>query len=189
MVRWWVRLREALVAQSHVDTTSMIESSKIVFVCIIAAVLYGVVHDQITARICLEYFTVFHPPVFVTQSPTLLAFGWGIIATWWMGAFLGVLLALAARAGSYPKLSAINLLKPIGKLLGLLGFVLTQRGIVSPPPWVALSLPQEAHARFMADWWTHNASYAVAFFGGIALCILQYRKRIKVGQDRFNRTI
>jgi hypothetical protein len=38
--------------------------------CIFAAVLYGVLHDQITARVCLEYFTVFHPPVFATQSPT-----------------------------------------------------------------------------------------------------------------------
>jgi hypothetical protein len=188
------RLREVLIAQSHVDTTSMIESLKIVLVCVIAAVLYGVVHDQITVRICLEYFTVFHPRVFVTQSPTLLAVGWGIIATWWMGAFLGVLLAFAARAGSYPKLSAINLLKPIGKLLGLmagsavfaglLGFVLARQDIVSPPPWVSLSLSQGAHARFMADWWTHNASYAVAFFGGIALCVLQYRRRIKVGRNR-----
>ena len=80
------------------------ESLKIVLVCIAAAVLYGIVHDQFTARACIEYFTVFHPPVFRTQSPTLLGFGWGIIATWWVGAILGVLLALTARAGPRPKL-------------------------------------------------------------------------------------
>jgi hypothetical protein len=96
----------------------MVESLKICFVSICAAILYGVIHDQITARVCLEYFTVFHPPIFETQSPTLLALGWGVIATWWMGAFLGVLLAIAARVGSRPKLSAVNLLKPIGKLPG-----------------------------------------------------------------------
>lgn len=61
------------------------EFLKIVALCISASVLYGIVHDQITARICVEYFTVFHPPVFATTSPTLLGFGWGVIATWWAG--------------------------------------------------------------------------------------------------------
>jgi hypothetical protein len=60
---------------------SEMESFKIVLGCVLAAVLYGIVHDQFTARICLEYFTVFHPPVFQTQSPTLLGFEWGVIAT------------------------------------------------------------------------------------------------------------
>jgi hypothetical protein len=36
------------------------EALKIAFTCVIAAVIYGIVHDQFTARICLEYFTVFH---------------------------------------------------------------------------------------------------------------------------------
>ena len=163
------------------------ESLKIMLLCTAAAIFYGVVHDQITARICLEYFTVFHPPVFATQSPTLLAFGWGVIATWWMGVFLGVLLALAARSGSQPKLSAIALVKPIGQLVavmfgcallaGLAGFVLARRGLISPPEWVSYKLASGVHARFMADWWAHNASYVVGFFGGIVVCIAQYRRR------------
>lgn len=168
----------------------MIEFLKIVLVCIAAAVLYGIVHDQITARICVEYFTVFHPPVFATRSPTLLAFGWGVIATWWMGAFLGVLLAVAARTGSRPKIFTADLLKPIAKLLavmfgcallaGVMGFVLAQRGRISPPEWVSSELAPGFYARFMADWWAHIASYAAGFFGGIIFCIAQYRKRTKV---------
>jgi len=63
------------------------EALKIAVTCIVAAVLYGIVHDQFTARICIEYFTIFHPPVFHTQSPTLLGIGWGILATWWVGVF------------------------------------------------------------------------------------------------------
>lgn len=163
------------------------ESIKIVLASIAAAILYGIVHDQFTARICIEYFTVFHPPVFVTQSPTLLGLGWGIIATWWVGAFLGLILAVAARVGSRPKLLAVALFKPIGKLLlfmgagavvsGLTGFTLARLGLISPPGWVASVLAPSAHARFMADWWAHGASYAVGFFGGIGLCIAQYRKR------------
>jgi len=46
--------------------------------------------------------------------------GWGIVATWWVGAILGVLLAVAARAGSRPKLPVAALLSSIGKLLLLM---------------------------------------------------------------------
>jgi hypothetical protein len=31
---------------------------------------------------------------------------------------------------------------------------------------------------FVVDWYAHTGSYASGFFGGIVLCILQYRKRI-----------
>ncbi len=165
----------------------VIESLKIVLTCIIAAIFYGVIHDQFTARICLEYFTVFHPPIFNTQSPTLLALGWGIIATWWVGAILGFLLAIASRAGSRPKLPAVALLTPIAKLLllmsacaalsGFAGFILARRGTIAPPEWVASTLLPAAYPSFIADWYAHSASYAVGFIGGIALCITQFRRR------------
>jgi len=94
------------------------QSLKIIGVCVLAAVFYGIVHDQFTARICLEYFTIFHPPIFGrTQSPTLLAFGWGVLATWWVGMILGIFLAIAARAGSRPKLSVKDGLPMIRRLL------------------------------------------------------------------------
>jgi hypothetical protein len=51
----------------------------IIILCIASAVVYGIVHDQITARICVEYFTIGHPPVFATESPTLLGLGWGAV--------------------------------------------------------------------------------------------------------------
>src|SRR3954451_19765307 len=63
----------------------MMQALAIVLLSILAAVLYGIVHDQVTARICVEYFTIGHPPVFDTESPTLLGLGWGVIATWWVG--------------------------------------------------------------------------------------------------------
>ena len=163
------------------------QSIKIILTCVVAAILYGTIHDQVTARICVEYFSVFHPPVFPTQSPTLLALGWGVIATWWMGAFLGILLAIAARAGSRTKISRSELVLPIAKLLammgvlatvaGLVGYVLSRQGAIAPPQWIASALPQGKHARFMADWWAHNASYCVGFFGGIGLCLVTFRRR------------
>ena len=57
------------------------EAFKIVAFCIAAAVVYGILHDQVTAHVCVEYFTIAHPPVFPTESPFWLAVGWGIIAT------------------------------------------------------------------------------------------------------------
>ena len=96
---------------------SSMESLKIVLLCILAAILYGILHDQVTARGCVEYFTIGHPPIFQTDDPTLIAFGWGVIATWWMGEILSIPAVLAARVGSWPKFSAANLLRPIGCLL------------------------------------------------------------------------
>lgn len=163
------------------------ESLKIVLVCIGAAILYGIAHDQVTARVCIEYFTVFHPPVFATHSPTLLGLGWGVIATWWVGASLGILLAVTGRVGSRPKLTTIALIKPIAALLlvmggcallsGVVGFLLAQAHVVGPPAWVSSVLAPSARARFTADWWAHGASYLVGFVGGMALCAIQYKKR------------
>src|SRR5207253_9449473 len=89
----------------------------IILLAVIAAVSYGVVHDQVTARVCVEYFTIGHPPVFDTDDPTLLGLGWGVIATWWVGLMLGVPMAVVARAGSLPKRSALSLVRPIGILM------------------------------------------------------------------------
>ena len=169
----------------------IVESLKIVLLCILAAMVYGIIHDQFTARICLEYFTVFHPQIFLTQSPTLLAFGWGILATWWVGAFLGLILAFSARIGSRPKLTARDVFPYVARLLlvmgacafaaGVLGYLLAKRGLIAPPPFIAQT-PNLAASNFMADWWAHSASYASGFFGGLVVCVLAYRKRQQLGR-------
>jgi hypothetical protein len=158
------------------------EFLKIVGGCIVAAVLYGVVHDQITARVYLPYFTVFHPPVFHTQSPTLQALGWGIIATWWMGAFLGFLLAMACRVGTPPKLGLGDMLRPIGLLLLVMAATAIVCGIAgfvwgSVPGEMRGMLPPASERRFLADWWAHSASYACGFIGGLFVCALALEKR------------
>jgi hypothetical protein len=57
------------------------ETLKIVGFAALAAIVYGIGHDQVTAHLCVEYFTIGHPPIFPTASPFLLALGWGVIAT------------------------------------------------------------------------------------------------------------
>jgi len=48
------------------------EAAKIVLLSMASAITYGIIHDQVTARICVEYFTIGHPPIFGTEDPTLL---------------------------------------------------------------------------------------------------------------------
>ncbi len=78
----------------------------IVLQCVAACVVYGVIHDQFTVRICLEYFTIGHPPVFPTVNPTLLALGWGVIASWWVGVLVGIPLASAGTKDLPPAAEA-----------------------------------------------------------------------------------
>src|SRR5215470_2611517 len=102
----------------------------IVLFCILAAVVYGIAHDQVTARVCVEYFTIGHPAVFDTASPTLLGLGWGVLATWWVGLLLGLLLALAARIGARPKRTVRSLLRPVLLLLVVMGALSVLAGLV-----------------------------------------------------------
>lgn len=169
------------VLQFLTQPVAGLEILKIVLLCIAAAVLYGIVHDQITARVCVEYFTIGHPPMFDTESPTLLAFGWGVIATWWAGAILGVPAALVAQIGSWPRYSARMLLRPIGVLLGVMAIAALLTGLASYRAatrgelvlWEPLASQIEAskHAAFLADGGAHLASYTVGFLGGVAVCV------------------
>ena len=162
------------------------EALKVLALCLLAAIVYGIVHDQITARVCIEYFTVFHPPIFHTQSPTMLGIGWGIAATWWVGALFSVPMILVSRAGSRPTLRASEVLPSIVWLLvamgvcamlsGITGFLLARQGVLSTD-WLPFSYPPTLRNRLIADWWAHTAPYAAAFVGGIALCVITYRKR------------
>lgn len=166
------------------------EVTKIWLFCVFAAVAYGILHDQITVCVCLEYFSVFHPVILPLTSPTLLALQWGIVATWWVGAALGILLAVAARGGSRLTLTARDLRRPLLILLGCMaasslvagtaGFLLTRARVISLPEWMAAMLPATQHARFMADWWAHSASYLVGIVGGLIVCIHTYSRRRRI---------
>ena len=162
---------------------------EIILLCTLAAIAYGIVHDEITAHRCVEYFTVGHPPVFGdTTDPTLLGLGWGVIATWWVGAGLGVLVAISARTGARPRWTARRLVRPLGALLigvgcaaliaGVCGHVAATRG------WVRLDADLEYWIRrpetriaFLTNLWTHLASYLGGAVGGICLCGWIWRRR------------
>jgi len=157
------------------------EFIKIVILGVLAACVYGILQDQVTARVCVEYFTVGHPPIFHTQSPTLLAFGWGIVATWWVGLPLGILVGIAARVGGWPRLTWKDLLRPIAIALLAMGVISAAAGITgyfaAKAQWVWLieplgsRIPPEKHPAFLADLWAHVAAYGAGALAGMGLCI------------------
>jgi hypothetical protein len=158
------------------------EFLKIVGMCVLAGVLYGVLHDQVTARVCVEYFTVFHPPVFATQSPTLLGIGWGVIATWWVGAILGVVLGLASRMGGRAKMTVRQIAPLVGRLLFLMGLCALVCGTLgyffgTVPEFVRGTLMAAKQRPFLFDWWAHCASYAVGILGGLVVAVLVWKRR------------
>ena len=163
------------------------EFVKIWLLCVGAAIFFGVVHDQVTAHVCVEYFSIAHPTILPLTSPTLLALEWGVLATWWVGAALGLGLAACARLGPRLPFLARDLRRPIAGLLlcmagaslvaGMAGFGLAELHQISLSGRLASAIPASKHARFLADWWAHSAAYLVGGIGGIFLCHRIYRKR------------
>lgn len=163
------------------------EALKILCLSVAAAITYGIAQDQVTTRVCLEYFTVGHPPIFATQNPTALAFGWGVVAAWWVGVLLGVPLALVARIGSRPQIAARALVQPVARLMAsvgflavvasIVGFCAAQAGVVGLDGPLASRVPRERHALFLADLWAHNMAYGAGFLGGIFTCRWVWQRR------------
>ncbi|HUO10972.1 MAG TPA: hypothetical protein VM008_21910 [Phycisphaerae bacterium] len=176
----------------------LLEILKIVVVCVAGAVVYGIVHDQITARVCVEYFSVAHPPVFGDiQSPTLLGLGWGVIATWWVGAILGVPLGICARVGSLPKVGVRGIFRVLVVMLGILlvvamvsgwcGYEAYEGGAIRLPKMWEERIPVERHARFMFDACAHLASYGVGALMGMGMWVyvlgMRWRERKSDGRQ------
>ena len=160
---------------------------RIILLSVASAIVYGIAHDLVTARVCVEYFTIGHPQVMQTDSPTMLAIIWGVVATWWVGLMLGVSLALTSRISTRPKLTAKSLVRPIVVLMiamaicaviaGIIGLNLARNGTVTLIGPLAVKVPEEKHVAFIAALWAHTASYLAGFGGGIILCVHAWRRR------------
>src|SRR5215472_13883073 len=163
------------------------ETLKIVLLPTIAAIAYGIVMDQITIRVCPEYFTIAHPHILNTDSLTLLALAWGGIATWWAGAIAGVAFAIAARAGKLPKVTWRRFLRPLAALAlvmalctiaaGFVGSWMVNSGSIPAVQAWAMSLPLDKQAAFMADAFAHVASYLVGALGCLTIAVSAAWKR------------
>ncbi|MGA3171207.1 MAG: hypothetical protein ABSE62_09345 [Chthoniobacteraceae bacterium] len=167
----------------------MIQKAQVILITTLTAIIYGIIHDEITARVCIEYFTVAHPRLFETDSPTILGFCWGVLATFALGAVMGAILADVSQAGDAPPYpiagichSLLLLFGPMALFTfsaGLLGFELSSHHIVRLPLEFAQSVAPQHHDRFMAVWFAHAASYIAGLTGGILLIVHIWRLRGK----------
>jgi hypothetical protein len=166
------------------------KSISLIFASIFFAIAYGMIHDLITANICVAYFTIGHPKIIESESPIVLAFLWGTIATWWVGLIMGVILSLFNSIGKQVKLELKSIIKMILKLLlymlvlaliaGIIGFTLTELNVIHLVPRLAKLIDSNQHSRFLAVGWAHFSSYISGIIGTwiIAFEIKKRRSRL-----------
>lgn len=153
--------------------------SATLFMCILAAGLYGIVHDQITYSIAPEYFTKFKydqfgfdPSWLGGHRQTVAAIGF--LATWWTGIFIGLGLGLTGLIFKDHKAMRRAIQKAIlitfcfGVAMGLFGFlygrfILTKTGV---DWWLPDNLSDKN--AFITVGSIHNFSYLGGLLGLIA---------------------
>lgn len=118
---------ESAVTSRH-QKNPLIESLKIIGLTTAGSIAYGITHDLITTQISFDYFAAdvthhgpttreYFPAVYRSNSRIAYAFLWGTIATWWVGAGTGILLAGAAQLGSKKPTYWRELIEPVGYTL------------------------------------------------------------------------
>jgi hypothetical protein len=138
--------------------------------CTAAAIGYGVLHDQLTVRLSPAYFLIAHRPL-CGGTPATVALCWGVAGTWWMGAALGVILALVARPG----LPVRRLLPGVAAVLGVAALAAAAAGLIAwtaapaLPAALGVEIPRPEHRAFATAWAAHTASYGAALVGGFVL--------------------
>lgn len=168
---------------------------RFVLMGLVVMVGYAMLQDQVSARLCPEYFTVFHPPIPGLTDPTLLGISWGFIGAWWGGILLGLVVGLVATLGSRPQLAPRELVWPLGVLVlavatvtALTGFTVWHHakllGVSLTDP--SDLLPRERHPGLLTVACYHLSAYASATIGGIVLCIWVWLER---GKRRRNEEI
>jgi hypothetical protein len=165
--------------------------SATLFVCILLAGLYGIVHDQVTYSIAPEYFTKFKydqfgfdPSWFGGLRQTVATIGF--LATWWTGIFIGLALGLTGlifkdhRTMRKAIQKAIPIVFYFAIAMGLFGFlygrfILTKTGV----DWWLPDNLNDKNA-FITVGSIHNFSYLGGLLGLIAgVYYLVRLKRLK----------
>lgn len=162
----------------------------LVAVAAILAATYGALHDQISFTIAPEYFTLFKFKQFALwgvagMPPRLGVAVVGILATWWVGLFAGVIIAGAgffhrtADAMVRSTLRAYAVLAVVALATGLIGLAYgwLMAGGAAAPHYADWWHPEglTAPRQFYAAGSMHNASYLGGAFGVIIAASYQVR--------------
>lgn len=160
---------------------------RIVLLCGLGMISYGVLQDQISARLSPEYFTIGHAPVSGLSHPTLVGIAWGFLGGFPGGIALGIPLALVATLGPLPPLTARMLMRPllvvlavtaIGTLIaGASGaYNATVVNVAIGEPWASF-IPHERQWQFFVVACAHFGTYLGAAIAGCGLWLWVIRRR------------
>ena len=153
---------------------------------------FGMTMDQLSARLCPEYFTVLHPPIPNLTYPTLLGIAWGYLGSWWGGALMGYVMGIVATIGTrHPPLSLRQLAVPMVSVVALtaVGTLITGIAVwrhtemleVRFADWLDRAVPRERqrNAFIVANY--HFAAYATAIVSSIVMSVRVGMQRSKKG--------
>lgn len=175
--------------------TKCIDGGIMVLFGIMAACLYGILHDSVTARLCIEYFTspdhsnhyqlmqnlgFEHPEQ--ERSATKIAFIFGTLTTWWIGAILGTGIAAVSQVGDeLPPVEIKDFIVPLMKLFGVMGAGSCTAGLLA----YALSFfnRNTKSSMFTAVECAHNGAYLLGGLGGLYLMFWALKKRHSLARE------
>jgi hypothetical protein len=165
------------------------EAAKIVLLGIVAAVVYGITHCLVSAYLSPEFFTILHPFPYAISSPQAFGLVWGLIGFWWVGLLIGLLIAVAARAGRRPKRTARSLIQGFAKhfictglfavMAGTIAYAYGVVGFMRLLPPLADQLEHARHAEFIACLWSHRIAYVFQFIGATVLMFATWWSRLE----------
>lgn len=141
----------------------------------ILAALYGVIHDQITYTISPEYFTKFKFQQFRYDAfqfgPRILASAIGVLATWWVGLFVGWCVGrrfifAKDQRGAYRNVAfALVIVLLTSILFSIGGFVVSYTADAANWVQTLNLLGVHDQAQFITVAYIHNASYLGGLVG------------------------
>jgi hypothetical protein len=169
---------------------------RIVALCVVSLTLYGLVQDQLCARLAPDYFRIAYPTIEGASGPALLGLLWGFVGWWWVGLVTGLAAALTATLGRRPQLTARELAPAVGCLLLGVAFVALVCGSAAHYngrvtgvrfDW-AEGLTAERLLLLFTVACARFGAYAAAAAGGVVLCVwVAWRRRTKALSDACGR--
>jgi hypothetical protein len=143
---------------------------------------YGILQDQVSARLCPEYFTAMHPPIPGLTDPTLLGIAWGFLGSWWGGALVGYISGMVDTSGTkHPPMPVRSLIKPMLVTVLVVAVVTALAGVsagrhvelfdVRFDTWVDHVIPAERQRNAFVVASYHFVAYGASVKSGIVMCV------------------
>jgi hypothetical protein len=147
------------------------------------ACLLGICLDLVTANVAVEYFSVHHPRIVLTEKPWVLAIVWGVAASWWGGAIAGVIVASINQRRRNP-LEAVRILR--WALVACTVLWLVMIAILIAVFAIASTIPLEERQatfdhdrRLMAVAMAHQYEYVLGAIALLVIAVMTWRSRLQ----------